>query len=115
MPAPMLFGTLSDSLGRRLVLSFCLGVLALACVGLALMPTSAYWLLMILRILQAAGSASTIAIGDILPVLYALDLDSLRILGSGVVGDVTERHERGKYFAIMTALPLIAPGASIFS
>jgi len=70
--APMLFGTLSDSIGRRLVLSFCLGVLALACVGLALMPTDAYWLLMILRILQAAGSASTVAIGRTLFLLYGL-------------------------------------------
>lgn len=39
-------------------------VLSLACVGLALVPTDAYWLLMVLRCLQAAGSASTIALGE---------------------------------------------------
>ena len=42
----------------------CLLVLALACVGLALVPTSTYWLLLLLRCLQAAGSASTIALGN---------------------------------------------------
>lgn len=41
----------------------CMIVLSLACVGLALVPTDAYWLLMVLRCLQAAGSASTIALG----------------------------------------------------
>lgn len=42
----------------------CMIVLSLACVGLALVPTDAYWLLMVLRCLQAAGSASTIALGE---------------------------------------------------
>ena len=41
----------------------CMVVLCGACVGLALVPTNAYWLLMVLRCLQAAGSASTIALG----------------------------------------------------
>ena len=41
----------------------CMVVLSVACVGLALVPTNAYWLLMLLRCLQAAGSASTVALG----------------------------------------------------
>jgi hypothetical protein len=41
----------------------CLLTLSLSCVGLALVPTSDYWLLMLLRCLQATGSASTIALG----------------------------------------------------
>lgn len=57
-------------------------VLSLACVGLALVPTDAYWLLMMLRCLQAAGSASTIA------------------LGAGVIGDIATRAERGGFFGL---------------
>ena len=59
----MVFGTLADQLGRRPMFCGCLIILALTCVGLALVPTSAYWLLLLLRGIQAAGSASTIALG----------------------------------------------------
>ena len=61
--APMIWGTLSDRWGRRPMMFGCLATLSLSCIGLALVPTSAYWLLMLLRCLQAAGSASTIALG----------------------------------------------------
>ena len=61
----MFWGTISDYFGRRPTTAACLLVLSLSCVGLALVPTSAYWLLMVLRCLQAAGSASTIAIGNV--------------------------------------------------
>jgi MFS family permease len=64
--APMLWGTLSDRWGRRPIMFACLATLSLSCVGLALVPTSAYWLLMLLRCLQAAGSASTVALGTYL-------------------------------------------------
>jgi MFS family permease len=60
---PMLWGTLADRLGRRLIFIVCSIILALSCVGLALCPTNAYWLLMLLRCIQAAGSASTVALG----------------------------------------------------
>ena len=63
--APMVWGTISDRRGRRPITAICLLILSLSCVGLALTPTSDYWLLMVLRCLQAAGSASTIAIGSI--------------------------------------------------
>ena len=59
----MFWGTLSDRWGRRPMFIGCMVVLTLSCVGLALVPTNAYWLLMLLRCLQAAGSASTIALG----------------------------------------------------
>jgi hypothetical protein len=55
---------MSDNLGRRPIATACLLLLSLSCVGLALVPTSAYWLLMLLRCIQAAGSASTLAIGQ---------------------------------------------------
>ena len=61
----MIWGTISDYFGRRPTTAACLLVLSLSCIGLALVPTSAYWLLLVLRCLQAAGSASTIAIGMI--------------------------------------------------
>ena len=63
--APMFWGTISDYFGRRPITAACLLILSLSCIGLALVPTSAYWLLMVLRCLQAAGSASTIPIGNI--------------------------------------------------
>ncbi|KAG0163302.1 hypothetical protein DFQ28_000183 [Apophysomyces sp. BC1034] len=58
-----------------------------ACVGLALTPV--YWLLLVLRMAQAFGSSSTIAIG------------------AGVVGDVVEPAKRGGYFGIYSAGQLI--------
>lgn len=41
----------------------CMLILCAICIGIAVMPTDAYWLLMLLRCLQAAGSASTVALG----------------------------------------------------
>lgn len=67
----------------------CMLVLSLACVGLALVPTNAYWLLMVLRCLQAAGSASTIA------------------LGAGVIADIAERSERGGFFGLFSLGPMV--------
>ncbi|KAF5352633.1 hypothetical protein D9756_005998 [Leucocoprinus leucothites] len=86
--APMVWGTLSDNLGRRPVTAACLLILALSCVGLALTPPSAYWLLMVLRCLQAAGSASTIAIG------------------AGVISDISTPEERGGFFGFFTLGPM---------
>lgn len=80
----MIWGTLSDRAGRRLAFIGCLVLLALACVGVALTPTSAYWLLMVLRCIQAAGSASTIAIGKwfSFPSLERLQLNIPQVLVS---------------------------------
>nr|GAT47577.1 predicted protein [Mycena chlorophos] len=89
--APMFWGTLADSWGRRLMFVACLVVLSLSCVGLALVPRDAYWLLLLLRCLQAAGSASTIA------------------LGAGVVGDIAESYERGGFFGVYNVGPLFGP------
>jgi MFS family permease len=70
---PMLWGTLADRLGRRPIFIACIAILSLSCVGLALCPTNAYWLLMLMRCVQAAGSASTVALGGhFLPALYTL-------------------------------------------
>ncbi|KDR74378.1 hypothetical protein GALMADRAFT_250288 [Galerina marginata CBS 339.88] len=89
--APMLWGPLSDHVGRRPISAACLLLLSLSCVGLALVPTSDYWLLMFLRCFQAAGSASTIAIG------------------AGVIGDISTRAERGGFFGVFTLGPMVGP------
>ncbi|KAH9993492.1 MFS general substrate transporter [Russula compacta] len=89
--APMIWGTLSDRWGRRPIMFACLATLSLSCVGLALIPTSAYWLLMLLRCLQAAGSASTIA------------------LGAGIIADLATPAERGGFFGIFGFGPLVGP------
>lgn len=67
----MLFGTLADNVGRRIIYATCLLLLSLSSVGLALVPTSDYWLLLFLRCFQSAGSASTISLGMIV-VLFTL-------------------------------------------
>ncbi|WVF73228.1 hypothetical protein IAT40_008047 [Kwoniella sp. CBS 6097] len=74
---PTFWGAVSDAYGRRLTLISTLTVFLAACIGLAL--TEHYYQLVILRCLQSAGSASTIAIG------------------SGIIGDVTTKAERGGY------------------
>ncbi|KAJ7354428.1 MFS general substrate transporter [Mycena albidolilacea] len=65
------FGTLADYFRRGLMFICCLLLLSASCIGLALVPSNAYWLLLLLRCLQSAGSASTIA------------------LGAGVIGDIS--------------------------
>lgn len=103
----MLWGTLSDIYGRRLMFLGCLLVLALACVGLALVPTSAYWLLLLLRCLQAAGSASTIALGNKNPpCLETADVGSVHT-GAGVIGDISTRDERGGFFGLFSLGPTV--------
>ncbi|KAF9537815.1 MFS general substrate transporter [Agrocybe pediades] len=89
--APMLWGPVSDHVGRRPISAACLLILSLSCVGLARVSTSDYWLLMLLRCLQATGSASTIAIG------------------AGVVGDISTRAERGGFFGLFTVGPMVGP------
>ncbi|KAF7303670.1 MFS domain-containing protein [Mycena indigotica] len=89
--APMFWGTLADSWGRRPMFIACLILLSVSCVGLALVPPSAYWLLLLLRCVQAAGSASTIA------------------LGAGVIGDISEPAERGGFFGVYNIGPLAGP------
>ncbi|KAG9094371.1 hypothetical protein FRC06_010876 [Ceratobasidium sp. 370] len=89
--SPMFWGILADRLGRRPVYLMCLTLLLLSCVGLALVPTNAYWLLMVLRCFQAAGSASTIA------------------LGAGVISDIATPAERGGFLGLFVLGPMLGP------
>ncbi|KIJ27364.1 hypothetical protein M422DRAFT_55075, partial [Sphaerobolus stellatus SS14] len=86
--SPMLWGTLSDRIGRRPFFMVCLLLLSVSSIGLALVPTNAYWLLLVLRCFQASGSASTIA------------------LGAGVISDIAEPAERGGFIGIYSLGPL---------
>ncbi|KAI5458927.1 major facilitator superfamily domain-containing protein [Mariannaea sp. PMI_226] len=81
--APSLWGPVSDVKGRRVAYLCTFVVFLGACVGLA--NTRNYATLVILRCLQSTGSASTIAIG------------------SGVIGDITTRAERGGFMGIFQA------------
>lgn len=82
-------------------------ILSLTCVGLALVPTSAYWLLMLLRCLQAAGSASTIALGIKVVLVFIFCFDDLQRLGAGVIGDIAEPKERGSFLGMFTIGPMV--------
>ncbi|EIW66819.1 hypothetical protein TREMEDRAFT_13664, partial [Tremella mesenterica DSM 1558] len=79
---PAFWGTAADSFGRRPVYFITLLIFTLACVGTALCPTRDYWLLMLMRILQATGGSATVAIG------------------TGVISDVSMPQERGKYIGV---------------
>ncbi|KXJ89305.1 major facilitator superfamily domain-containing protein [Microdochium bolleyi] len=88
--SPMLWGPLSDRYGRRPVYLVCLTILLGSCIGLALCPEDAFWLLIVLRLFQAGGCASMIA------------------LGAGVTGDIATPEERGGYFGFFNLGPMLA-------
>ncbi|CAK7238933.1 MAG: hypothetical protein STHCBS139747_000354 [Sporothrix thermara] len=81
--APSLWGPVSDARGRRVAYIGTLCVFLGACIGLALARD--YATLVVLRALQSTGSASTVAVG------------------SGVIGDVTTRANRGGLMAMFQA------------
>lgn len=87
--APMLWGPLSDRYGRRPVFLICLLILIGSCIGLALCPTDAFWLLIVLRLLQAGGCASTVS------------------LGMGVCGDISIPEERGGFVGFFSTGPMV--------
>ncbi|KAI6136303.1 MFS general substrate transporter [Pisolithus sp. B1] len=89
--SPVFWGTLADYVGRRPIFLSCMLVLTVSCIALASTPTSDYWLLLLLRCVQAAGSASTVA------------------LGAGVIGDIATRAERGSFFGLFSVGPLFGP------
>ncbi|KAF2017871.1 MFS general substrate transporter [Aaosphaeria arxii CBS 175.79] len=88
--APSLWGPISDVKGRRVAYTCTFLVFLGACIALA--ETKNLATLIVFRCLQSTGSASTIAIG------------------SGVIGDITTRDERGGYMGIFQA-GLLAPVA----
>ncbi|KAF2087259.1 MFS general substrate transporter [Saccharata proteae CBS 121410] len=91
--APTFWGSLTDRVGRRPVYIFTFLVFIVASVGCAL--ANVYWLLLVLRMLQATGSASVVAIG------------------SGTISDISTPAERAGnmgFFAVgLYAGPAIGP------
>lgn len=88
---PSFFGALSDTYGRRPVYISTLTLYLGANIGLALCPTSAYWLLLVLRAVQATGGSAVISIG------------------SGTISDIAEPGERGKFMALFQGSSMFGP------
>ncbi|OCF32300.1 hypothetical protein I316_05968 [Kwoniella heveanensis BCC8398] len=88
---PSIWGSAGDCYGRRPVFIACLSVYLLSCVGTALCPTSAYWLLMLMRVLQATGGSALIAVG------------------TGVVADIATPQERGRYLGLFNLGTTVGP------
>ncbi|ONH68571.1 putative transporter AQR1 [Cyberlindnera fabianii] len=85
--APTVFGGLADAYGRRPVLILCLLIFIVSSIIIAI--TNNYALLLVFRIFQASGIAPTVAVC------------------SGMVGDFTERHERGGFIGLQSGLTLM--------
>jgi multidrug resistance protein len=86
---PGMFAAVSDSVGRRPTYMFCFIVYVGSNIGLAC--TKHYWLLMLLRAIQATGNSATVA------------------LGAGVIADIAAPRERGGYLGIFGVGPLAGP------
>lgn len=87
-------------------------LLLVSCVGLALTPTSAYWLLVVLRFVQAAGSASTVALCEQFKTNYIRNspnraLLKFQHLASGVIADIIPSSERGGFVGIINVGPMV--------
>ncbi|KFY14255.1 hypothetical protein V492_02740 [Pseudogymnoascus sp. VKM F-4246] len=91
--APAFFADIADRAGRRPVYAMCYFIFNAANIGLALQNN--YTALLILRMVQSAGSSSTVS------------------LANGVVGDIITSAERGTYIAFASLAgifgPMIAP------
>ncbi|KAB5545925.1 putative major facilitator superfamily transporter [Coniochaeta sp. 2T2.1] len=86
---PAVLGDVADQIGRRPVYLLVLIIYFLACIGLALQRS--YPALLVLRMLQSAGSSGTIALGIM------------------VVADLAPPHSRGRYVGAMLSGPNCGP------
>ncbi|KAH8681739.1 major facilitator superfamily domain-containing protein [Xylariales sp. PMI_506] len=86
---PMFIGSLADAAGRRPAHVICFVVYIAANIGCALAPN--YPALLVLRMLQSAGSSSTVA------------------LCQAVVSDVVTSAERGQYVGFVSVPIILAP------
>lgn len=91
-------------------------VYVVSCIALALVPTSSYAGLLVLRCIQAFGGASVIALGVSLALLavFLSGTDDRRVTlippsGAGVIADISEPHERGMLFAYFNLGALLGP------
>ncbi|KAK2059761.1 major facilitator superfamily transporter [Colletotrichum caudatum] len=82
--SPLIWGSISDTLGRRPIYMASFAVYIIANIGLGISPNFA--VLLIFRGLQAAGSASTVSIGN------------------GVIQDISPPAERGAFVSFYQAI-----------
>ncbi|KAK9381437.1 major facilitator superfamily domain-containing protein [Kockiozyma suomiensis] len=87
--APSVWGSFADVLGRRPLYLLTLSIYAVANLALSLQNT--YAGLLVLRMVQSAGSSATIAIG------------------AGTIGDITTPSERGFYMGVFSGGVMVAP------
>ncbi|KAF6825837.1 major facilitator superfamily transporter [Colletotrichum plurivorum] len=85
--SPLFWGSISDALGRRPIYIASFAVYIAANVGLSFSPNFA--VLMVFRGLQAAGSASTVSIGN------------------GVIQDISPPAERGEFISFYQASAIL--------
>ena len=88
--APTVSSNLADTFGRRPVILASLIIFCASCIALS--QTNVYWLLALLRCIQAAGIAPVISIS------------------SGVAGDVCTRATRGGMVGAVSGLQLVGNG-----
>ncbi|KAI7854746.1 major facilitator superfamily domain-containing protein [Circinella umbellata] len=84
--SPLFWGPCSDLYGRRPIYLCTMTIFIGACIALANTPS--FPILLVLRMLQAFGASSGMAIG------------------AGVIGDITTPAERGAYYSIFTSFAL---------
>ncbi|KAJ5704146.1 hypothetical protein N7493_011284 [Penicillium malachiteum] len=90
--APMFIAGFSDTAGRRPAYMICFTIYLLANLGLGLQ--NSYVALLLLRMLQSAGSSGTVA------------------LANGLVGDMITSAERGNYIAFASLGSMLGPSLS---
>ena len=90
--APMMIAGFSDKAGRRPAYLICFTIYIIANLALALQDS--YIALLLLRMLQSAGSSGTVA------------------LAQGLVGDCITSSERGQYVAWASAGTILGPTLS---
>ncbi|WPH00569.1 Hypothetical protein R9X50_00339900 [Acrodontium crateriforme] len=90
--APMMIAGFADKAGRRPAYFICFVIYIIANLGLALQNN--YVALLVLRMLQAAGSSGTVA------------------LANGLVGDLVVSSDRGKYIAFASLGGILGPTLS---
>lgn len=101
---PLLWGPMSDTLGRRPTYIASMGVYIGANVALSFSPN--YAVLLIFRGLQAAGSASTVSIGGYSGLSHLFSSQTWQLMGvagNGVIQDISPTAERGAYISFYQA------------
>ena len=88
--APTLVAPLADAFGRRPMTIACLLCYCAVCIGLS--RSNAYWLLVVLRLFQAASIAPIISVS------------------TGLIGDICPRAERGNFVGVVTGMQCVGQG-----